>query len=134
MLTNRLAARRLEMARTGPGIIACLICACAVSGCGTLRMAASGAKPRRGGWLERISAAARQSVRDPGGAPALGAAVFQIDDRDRRVSDWARDETPVFGSQQQAEQWSDGLRTASSVAHYVTIVATPGGDDPQRWS
>lgn len=136
MLANRLAARRLEMKRERVrGCVACLILACASSGCGTLPDGRvwGEAATWRPGW-ERISAAARESVRDPWvWAPALGAAVFQIDDWDRRVSDWARDETPVFGSQHQAEQWSDDLRTASVVAHYATMIATPGGDDPQRW-
>jgi hypothetical protein len=112
-----------------------LIAACVLSGCGTLPDGRvwGEAATWRPGW-ERISTAARESVRDPWvWAPALGAAVFQVDDWDRRLSDWARDETPVFGSQHQAEQWSDDLRTASVVAHYATIIATPSGDDPQRW-
>jgi len=115
--------------------VACLIAACGSSGCGTLpdgRVWGDSATWRPG-W-ERISDVARESVRDPWvWAPALGAAVFQIDNWDRRVSDWAREQTPVFGSQVHAEQWSDDLRTASVLAHYATIIATPGGDDPQRW-
>ena len=58
---------------------------------------------------------------------------MQIDDLDRRTSDWAREHTPVFGSQHNAEKWSDDLRTASVVAHYATIVATPSGDDFGEW-
>ena len=58
---------------------------------------------------------------------------MQIDDLDRRTSDWAREHTPVFGSQRNAEEWSDDLRTASVVAHYATIVATPSGDDFGEW-
>ena len=58
---------------------------------------------------------------------------MQIDDLDRRTSDWAREHTPVFGSQHNAEKWSDDLRTASVVAHYATIVATPSGDEFGEW-
>ena len=58
---------------------------------------------------------------------------MQIDDFDRRTSDWAREHTPIFGSQHNAEEWSDELRTASVVAHYATIVATPSGDDFGEW-
>jgi hypothetical protein len=115
--------------------IASLMAGCALSGCGTLPDGRvwGEAATWRPGW-ERISSAALESARDPWvWAPALGAAVFQIDDWDRRMSDWAREQTPVFGSQRQAEQWSDDLRTASSVVHYATIIATPGGNDPQRW-
>ena len=66
-------------------------------------------------------------------APLAGAAVLQIDDLDRRTADWAREHTPIFGSQRNAENWSDDLRTASVVAHYATILATPGGDDFGDW-
>ena len=66
-------------------------------------------------------------------APLAGAALFQIDNWDRRVSDWAREHTPVFGSEADADEWSDDLRTASVLAHWATMVATPGGDDPERW-
>lgn len=58
---------------------------------------------------------------------------MQIDDLDRRTSDWAREHTPIFGSQRNAEEWSDDLRTASVVAHYATILATPSGDDFGEW-
>jgi hypothetical protein len=85
------------------------------------------------GW-ERVQQSAVHAVRDPWvWAPLAGAAVFQIDDWDRRTSDWARDHTPVFGSQRSAQNWSDDLRTASAVAHYVTIAATPSGDTPREW-
>src|SRR4030095_2845227 len=35
--------------------------------------------------------------------------------------------------QRNAENWSDDLRTASVLAHYATIVATPSGDDFGEW-
>lgn len=85
------------------------------------------------GW-ERVRSAAGSAARDPWvWAPLLGAAVFQIDDWDRRTSDWAREHTPVFGSQRNAEQWSDDLRDASAFAHYITVAATPSGRDAAEW-
>jgi hypothetical protein len=112
-----------------------LCCALSLSACSTL----PGGK-RWGedatllpGW-ERIQTSAISAAKDPWTwAPLLGAATFQIDNFDRRTSDWAREHTPVFGSQQSAQDWSDDLRSASAFAHYVTIVATPGGDDPGDW-
>ncbi len=65
--------------------------------------------------------------------PLAGAALFQIDGWDRKVSNWARDETPVFGSQQSAQRWSDHLRTASSVAYFTTVLATPGPAEAGPW-
>jgi hypothetical protein len=87
----------------------------------------------RPGW-NRVRASALEAARDPWmWGPLLGAAAFQIDDWDRRTSDWARENTPVFGSQSSAEQWSDELRSASVWAHYITVAATPGSNDTGDW-
>jgi hypothetical protein len=87
----------------------------------------------RPGW-ERLRVSAIEAARDPWvWGPLLGAAAFQVDGLDRRTSDWAREHTPVFGSQRSAEDWSDDLRKASVLAHYATVVATPGGDEPTEW-
>jgi hypothetical protein len=112
-------------------VLALLSCA----GCSTL--------PSGRGWGEdatpvpgwnRIAEAATNAAYDPWvWAPLVGAAVFQIDDWDRRTSDWAREHTPVFGSEQDARQWSDDLRNASTIVHYATVLATPSGDAPAEW-
>jgi hypothetical protein len=118
-----------------PSRSAIILCALLLTGCGTL--------PDGKGWGEeatltpgwdRVRESAVNAAKDPWTwGPLIGAAAFQIDDFDRRTSDWAREHTPVFGSQNSAEQWSDDLRSASSIAHYVTIVATPSGDEPGEW-
>lgn len=85
------------------------------------------------GW-QRVRESAANAVRDPYvWVPLAGAVVFQIDDWDREVADWARRETPVFGSTDNAEQWSDDLRTASSVVYTATVLLTPSGDEPGEW-
>ena len=85
------------------------------------------------GW-ERVGNAAREAAADPWVWGALvGAAVFQIDNWDREVSDWAREDTPIFGSQKSAEQWSDDLRKASVHVHHATLLLTPSGDQPKEW-
>jgi hypothetical protein len=85
------------------------------------------------GW-ERVGVAARNAAADPWvWGPLVGAAAFQIDNWDREVSDWARDHTPVFGSQGDAEQWSDDLREASVHVHHLTLLLTPSGDEPKEW-
>jgi hypothetical protein len=104
-------------------------------GCGTLpdgRIWGEQATWRPGS--ARLKSAAAAAVAAPWvWAPLAGAAVFQIDNWDRRVSDWAREHTPVFGSEADADEWSDDLRDASVLAHWATMAATPGGDDAQRW-
>lgn len=85
------------------------------------------------GW-DRVRASAVEAARDPWvWGPLLSAAAFQIDNWDQRTSDWAREHTPVFGSQSSAEDWSDDLRSASVWAQRITLVATPGGDDAGNW-
>ena len=106
-----------------------------LGGCGTLPNGHAWGEDAtlRPGW-ERVRVAATNAARDPWvWAPLAGAAVFQIDDWDRRTSDWAREHTPVFGSQQAAEDWSNDLRSASVFAHYASILATPSGGEPTDW-
>jgi len=112
-------------------VLAMLMC----TGCGTLpdgRRWGQDATVTPG--FERIKESAANAARDPWvWAPLVGAAVFQVDDWDRRTADWAQQRTPVFGSQRSAEDWSDHLRTASVLAHYGTLAATPSGDTPAQW-
>jgi membrane-associated phospholipid phosphatase len=87
----------------------------------------------RPGW-RRAAASAVTAVSSPSfWLPLAGAAVFQIDGWDRKVSNWARRRTPVFGSEQNAVAWSDRLRSASGFAWAATAAATPGGPDPGEW-
>lgn len=87
----------------------------------------------RPGW-DRVREAATTAVRDPWvWAPLAGAAAFQINSFDRRTSDWARENTPVFGSTVKAEQWSNDLRSAGAIIQFGTLLATPSGDDPETW-
>ena len=85
------------------------------------------------GW-QRVGRAALEAVEAPGfWLPLAGAAVLQIDNWDHRVSSWARRETPIFGSPQNATEWSDRLRSASAYAYFATVALTPGGEDPGPW-
>jgi membrane-associated phospholipid phosphatase len=85
------------------------------------------------GW-QRLQESALNAARDPWvWAPLAGAAAFQIDNWDERAASWAQSHTPVFGSQRTAEHWSDDLRTASVLAHYATLAATPSGESPREW-
>lgn len=87
----------------------------------------------RPGW-DRVREAAVTAARDPWvWAPVAGAAAFQFGSFDRRTSDWARENTPVFGSMSAAEQWSDDLRSASGILQIGTLLATPSGDEPKEW-
>lgn len=115
---------------------ATLLLALLVSGCATL--------PGGRGWGEdatvspgwaRVRAAASGALESPRiWGPLAAAAVFQVGGWDRRVSSWARRNTPVFGSEHGAFTWSDRLRSASSFAYIASVLATPSGDDPKDWA
>lgn len=80
------------------------------------------------GW-DRVGDAALHAAEDPWvWAPLAGAAVMQIDNWDERVSSWAYDNNPVFGSRKGAQNWSDGLEAAAGVAYVTSVFATPGGE------
>src|SRR5438270_11608059 len=85
------------------------------------------------GWV-KVRNAAVDAVESPRfWAPLAAAALFQVGGADRKTSNWARGHTPVFGSQQNAANWSDRLRTASSFVYFASVVATPSGSDPKDW-
>jgi PAP2 superfamily len=111
------------------------VLALSLAGCGTLPNGRAWGEDvtLTPGW-ERVRASAINAARDPWvWAPLLGAGVLQIDNWDHRISDWARAETPIFGSSDDASRWSDDLRSASLVAHAVTVAFTPSGGSGSEW-
>ena len=85
------------------------------------------------GWAQVRDAAVSAAESPRFWGPLVAAAAFQIDGWDRKVSNWARSNTPVFGSEQNAALWSDRLRTASSYAYFASVLLTPSGSDPSGW-
>jgi membrane-associated phospholipid phosphatase len=86
------------------------------------------------GW-KKVREAAVDALQSPRfWGPLAAAAVFQVDGWDRKVSNWARGQTPIFGSQQNAANWSNRLRAASSYVYFASVLATPGGDSPSEWA
>jgi hypothetical protein len=59
--------------------------------------------------------------------------VLQIHDMDKRISDWASDNNPVFGSNKNASNWSNYLETTSGAVYFTTVMATPSGKDTSDW-
>lgn len=123
------------MTMRGSWWVLCALVALAGGGCATLSDGSGwGASATlRPGW-QRVREAAANAARDPYvWVPLAGAAVFQVDNFDHRVSDWAQRETPVFGSQEDAARWSDDFRTAASIAYAATVLWTPSGEDAGEW-
>ena len=117
-----------------PMMLVLVLALSGTSGCATLGEGSWGASATLTPGWDRIRESAVNAARDPYvWVPLAGAVVFQIDDWDREVADWARRETPVFGSTGDAARWSDDLRSASSVAYAATVLLTPSGDEPGKW-
>lgn len=85
------------------------------------------------GWEKVRNSAVRAAKSPYTWAPLAGAALLQIDGWDRGVSNWASDNTPIFGSQQSAKDASDVFKSIASAAWVVTTLATPSGDAPGQW-
>lgn len=84
---------------------------------------------------KRIGNAAGKAAKDPITWGNIGAAaIFAVDGNqlDKEVSDWARENTPVFGSQEKALEASDQWRNAADVGARLTALIVPtnttGGD------
>jgi membrane-associated phospholipid phosphatase len=84
----------------------------------------------------RIGAAAEQAATDPlswGGTGA--AALFAVNGNslDVRLSDWARRNTPVFGSRQKALNASDTLRDTADYGAKLTALLVPTPKRGNDW-
>jgi membrane-associated phospholipid phosphatase len=84
---------------------------------------------------DRVKNAAKTAALDPvTWVPAVGAAIFAIEDWDHKVSDWAVDNNPVFGSEITARDMSDDIRTALLAETFLTATLTPSGEDWKDWT
>ena len=98
-----------------------------------------GSPPRGHGWganatlcpgWDRIRTAAKKSAMSPHvWIPTGTALLLQIDHADERISDWAVENTPIFGSNDHAEEASDLLLYSSIAFWGATALATPSGEN-----
>ena len=85
------------------------------------------------GWT-RVRHAAASSLRSPKTwAPLALAAALQIDHLDDRISDWAMEETPLFGSTDRAGSFSSFVETAMHSTYVVSLIATPVEERGRDW-
>lgn len=77
---------------------------------------------------------ATRALRSPAvWAPSAIALLLQIDGLDGRLSDWARRETPVFGSQTRAQDAGDALLQASVITYAALFAITPAPQGSGTW-
>lgn len=93
--------------------------------------ASSGRSSRFWPHKEQWRAALHHAARSPATwVPAAAAAAVAAGGWDGDISDWARRETPLFGSEQNAHRASDALLAASQVGLIATAIAVPAQDPP----
>jgi membrane-associated phospholipid phosphatase len=107
----------------------------ALTGCGTLSNGR--------GWgqdaiypvdLKKIPRAALNALVDPQTfVPAAGALVFGLSKWDKKVSHWATEHTPIFGSISNASNDALYLEVPLYTEVFITALATPSGDDSKDW-
>lgn len=80
-----------------------------------------------------FSRAAKKAVTDPATvAPAVGSAVFLVSGADKPVSDWARRETPVFGSNERAREASNLFRASARTGMQLSALL-PTDQTDEYW-
>ena len=86
------------------------------------------------GW-EKLKSTAWKAARDPQTwVPLAGALVLSVGDLDEDLSDWAVRETPLFGSEDSADDASDDMRVALGLTTIVSALSTPGGTGSVEWA
>lgn len=120
---------------TSPGPLPLLALALGLSGCATMSSGRGWGQDvtLTPGW-ERVRKAAWNAAAAPETwVPAAGALALQIDDADQAVVEWAAQNTPIYGSQQNADRMSDDLKQASVALWAVSALATPSGGPADTW-
>jgi len=115
--------------RISAAALTVVVGASALSGCASSK---HGLEPRDC-WPSgaRWKQAASRALKDRGTwIPLAGAAVVSFDDWDREISDWAVENTPIFGSGENARQASDTFWIATQLSMAGTALAVPDGDGP----
>jgi len=89
-----------------------------IAGCGQIRETLPS--------MERVVRDAKESASEPATwLPLATAAAIALTDTDNSISDWASDNTPIFGSQNKAGDRSDDLRNALVAGMALTSIFAP---------
>lgn len=78
----------------------------------------------------RISDAFVKNIKSPHvWAPAAGAGVIHFSGYDKKISSWASEQNPIYGSQKNATDYSDTLNQILYVEAGVSVFLTPSWDE-----
>lgn len=103
-------------------LLAILVTVTSISGCGLARDTLPS--------MDRVVHHAKISAKQPATwLPIATAAAIGITGVDNRITDWASDETPIFGSQSSARRNSDNFRDALVAGMSLSSVFAPTNAD-----
>jgi hypothetical protein len=86
------------------------------------------------GW-KKVKESAWNALKSPEiWIPAATALALQLNDYDERISDWALRHHPLFSNEDDANDASDNLLTATYVAYGVSFLAAPSGPIDGDWT
>lgn len=86
------------------------------------------------GW-ERMKDAAKNAITAPETwIPLTGAFLVYATNTDHTITNLASTKTPIFGSNKNADNFSDYSLYISRMAYYSSIFITPGGDNVEEWT
>jgi hypothetical protein len=86
------------------------------------------------GW-KKVKESAWNALKSPEiWIPAASALALQVNDYDERISDWALRHHPLFGNEDDANDASDNLLTATYVVYGFSLLATPSGPIDGDWA
>ncbi len=106
-----------------------------LTGCGTLQNGRGwGQDAMTPGNIKMIPQASYNALKDPKTLiPAAGALVFYGGKLDKKVSNWANEHNPIYGSRIKADDASDLLLIPLRVGFLLSAIATPSGEDIKNW-
>ncbi|MHB9155528.1 MAG: phosphatase PAP2 family protein [Endomicrobiales bacterium] len=107
------------------------IAAASLSGCGTLGHGRNTWFPSAG----RAGDSAKKALFAPGTwAPLAVAGAVYAAGADPALSNWATEHTPVFGSSENADEWSNYLASGAQGAQLVTALVAYDGRHQEHWA
>lgn len=113
-----------------------LLCLALTSGCGVMANGRGWGQDATlaPGW-DRLGQAAWDALAAPATwAPLAGAVALQSDRADKDIQRWAAKNTPVYGTQRNADKMSDNLMTAAGALWALSGAAAPSGNDFGEWT
>jgi len=83
---------------------------------------------------DRINTSAINAALDPRvWVPVAAAVLVAVTNTDVKIQNWAAENTPIFGSRNNAKDYSDNLLRTSTLIYFGSLIIAPSGDRVPTW-